>query len=134
MERRWPREEENWVSSDAFADWFGQATDGFMVLAIAWGWQGICAAAFLTVLGGYGVAHVLGWQMGISLPMLFGVMILLAVLGGFCVMGNRRATILLPLNYWPDPGEGVSGAAASYPCQTGGEGQGRPDFCHHLRH
>ena len=38
---------------------------GFMVLAIAMGLAGhLCA--FLTVLGGYGVAHVLGWQMGIS--------------------------------------------------------------------
>ncbi len=74
---------------------------GFMVLAIAMGLAGHLCAAFLTVLGGYGVAHVLGWQMEVSLPMLFGVMILLAVLRGFCVMGNRRATILLPLNYWP---------------------------------
>ena len=62
---------------------------GFMVLAIAMGLAGHLCAAFLTVLGGYGVAHVLGWQMGISLPMLFGVMILLAVLRGMLRYGEQ---------------------------------------------
>ena len=62
---------------------------GFMVLAIAMGLAGHLCAAFLTVLGGYGVAHVLGWQMGISLPMLFGVMILLAVLRGILRYGEQ---------------------------------------------
>ena len=62
---------------------------GFMVLAIAMGLAGHLCAAFLTVLGGYGVAHVLGWQMEVSLPMLFGVMILLAVLRGILRYGEQ---------------------------------------------
>ena len=62
---------------------------GFMVLAIAMGLAGHLCAAFLTVLGGYGVAHVLGWQMEVSLPMLFGVMILLAVLRGMLRYGEQ---------------------------------------------
>lgn len=45
---------------------------GFMVLAILMGLVGHLCAAFLTVLGGYGVLGLLGFSVPLSLGWIFG--------------------------------------------------------------
>ncbi len=56
---------------------------GFMVLAILMGLIGQLCASFLTILAGYGVLWLLKHQISFSLPVIFGSMILLALLRGF---------------------------------------------------
>ena len=75
---------------------------GFMVLAIAMGLAGHLCAAFLTVLGGLWGGPCAGLADG-SFPAdaLWRYDPSGCPSGILAVMGNRRATILLPLNYWP---------------------------------
>ena len=54
---------------------------GYMTLAVLMGLAGHLCAAFLTILGGYGLLAVLG-ESSVRLPVLFGGMLALAVLRG----------------------------------------------------
>ena len=55
---------------------------GYMLLAITMGLIGHLCATFITVFGGYAVLNLLGLSTGLSLTMLFGCLILFALLRG----------------------------------------------------
>ena len=61
---------------------------GFMVLAVVMGLAGNLAAAFITILGGYGILSVLEMN-AVSLVVLFTVAIVLAVLRGVLRYGEQ---------------------------------------------
>lgn len=56
---------------------------GYMVLAILMGLAGHLCAAFITVLGGYGVLNVLGFETMLPLTGIFATAVLFAVFRGF---------------------------------------------------
>lgn len=56
---------------------------GYMVLAILMGLAGHLCAAFITVLGGYAVLNVLGFETMFSLTGIFALAVLFAVVRGF---------------------------------------------------
>lgn len=62
---------------------------GYMILAILMGVVGHLCAAFITILGGYGVVKVTGISEVIALPMLFGMIGILALLRGFLRYGEQ---------------------------------------------
>lgn len=62
---------------------------GFMVLAILMGLVGHLCAAFLTVLGGYGVLGLLGFSVPLSLGWIFGGILLCALARGLLRYGEQ---------------------------------------------
>ncbi|MCD7819805.1 MAG: thiol reductant ABC exporter subunit CydC [Lachnospiraceae bacterium] len=56
---------------------------GYMLLAILMGLVGHLCATFITVLGGYAVLNVLGYETVISLKTIFGIAVAFAVIRGF---------------------------------------------------
>ncbi|MGN0165470.1 MAG: amino acid ABC transporter ATP-binding/permease protein [Lachnospiraceae bacterium] len=62
---------------------------GFMVLAILMGLIGHLCAAGITVLGGYGVLELLGFQVPFSLKAVFTTAVLFAVIRGFLRYGEQ---------------------------------------------
>lgn len=56
---------------------------GYMVLAILMGLMGHLCAAFITVFGGYGVLSFLGYEVPLSLTMLWVSVVVFAILRGF---------------------------------------------------
>ena len=62
---------------------------GYMILAILMGVIGHLCATFITILGGYGVAQVLGFQHALTLPILFGAIAVFGLLRGFLRYGEQ---------------------------------------------
>lgn len=62
---------------------------GFMVLAILMGLAGHLCAAFLTIFGGYALAGALGLAVPFSLPVLFGAVIVFALVRGLLRYGEQ---------------------------------------------
>lgn len=62
---------------------------GYMLLAVLMGCVGNLMAAFLTILGGYALLHAGGFYDGISLPVIFGVLIVFAALRGVFRYGEQ---------------------------------------------
>ena len=56
---------------------------GFMILAIAMGLIGHLCAAFITVFGGYAILHVLHPEWSMGLGVLFGAVLIFALVRGF---------------------------------------------------
>ena len=56
---------------------------GFMILAITMGLIGHLCAAFITVFGGYAILHVLHPEWSMSLGVLFGAVLIFALVRGF---------------------------------------------------
>ncbi len=56
---------------------------GYMILAITMGLIGHLCAAFITVLGGYGILHVLHPEWSANLSVLFAVILIFALVRGF---------------------------------------------------
>ena len=56
---------------------------GFMILAITMGLIGHLCAAFITVFGGYAILHVLNPQWSMDLNILFGAVLIFALVRGF---------------------------------------------------
>ena len=56
---------------------------GYMILAITMGLIGHLCAAFITVFGGYGIIHVLHPEWSMSLGVLFGAVLIFALVRGF---------------------------------------------------
>jgi len=56
---------------------------GYMVLAITMGLIGHLCAAFITVFGGYAILHVLHPEWSMSLGVLFGAVLIFALVRGF---------------------------------------------------
>ena len=56
---------------------------GYMLLAIAMGLIGHLCAAFITIFGGFGILHVLHPEWSMSLGVIFGAIIVFALIRGF---------------------------------------------------
>ena len=56
---------------------------GYMILAITMGVIGHLCASFITVLGGYGILHVLHPEWSMSLGVIFGTVLFFALVRGF---------------------------------------------------
>ena len=56
---------------------------GYMILAITMGLIGHLCAAFITVFGGYAILHVLHPEWSMSLGVLFGAVLIFALVRGF---------------------------------------------------
>lgn len=56
---------------------------GYMILAITMGVIGHLCASFITVLGGYGILHVLHPEWSMSLGVIFGMVLFFALVRGF---------------------------------------------------
>ena len=59
------------------------ALTGYMILAITMGVIGHLCASFITVLGGYGILHVLHPEWSMSLGVIFGTVLFFALVRGF---------------------------------------------------
>lgn len=62
---------------------------GFMALAILMGLAGHLCAAFLTIFGGYALAGALGLAVPFSMPVLFGAVIVFALVRGLLRYGEQ---------------------------------------------
>lgn len=71
-----------------------------MFVAILMGSIGNLMAIFITVLGGVGIGNVLGIDKTMPLTTVFVRQLFLPYCAEYCVMRNRRAIIILRLNYW----------------------------------
>ncbi len=56
---------------------------GYMALAILMGLIGNLCATFIPVLGGYAILHILGFEVSMSIAMIFTIAVIFAVLRGF---------------------------------------------------
>lgn len=71
---------------------------GFMVLAITMGLIGNLCATFITILGGYAVLNVLGFETPLALGWIFATVLF------FALVRSSPATTLSPSNCWPSSG------------------------------
>ena len=62
---------------------------GYMLLAVAMGLLGHLCAAFITVLGGFMVLHILNPQWSMNLGILFAAVLVFALLRGFLRYGEQ---------------------------------------------
>jgi len=62
---------------------------GYMILAIFMGVIGHLCASFITIFGGYAVAELLGFSGPATLPVLFGAVLIFALLRGFLRYGEQ---------------------------------------------
>ena len=56
---------------------------GYMILAITMGLIGHLCAAFITIFGGYAILHVLHPEWSMNLGVLFGAVLIFALVRGF---------------------------------------------------